>query len=131
MLQPNEAVNELITRLSQRDLDGAMELVAEDAVFDNVGAGVHEGRAAVREAFAVLVDGSLDIREVDWRIGTQLSDGETVMHERTDRFLIGEHWVTVRIAAVFEVKDGLIRHWRDYLDHGSANSSLEQNGIDA
>ncbi|MFE9327593.1 limonene-1,2-epoxide hydrolase family protein [Nocardia sp. NPDC052278] len=44
------------------------------------------------------------------------ADGGTVFAERTDRFLIGNTWVSLPVTGVLEVRDGKITHWRDYYD---------------
>ena len=41
---------------------------------------------------------------------------DLVFAERVDRFTIGEKRVVVRVAGVFEVRDGKISAWRDYSD---------------
>jgi limonene-1,2-epoxide hydrolase len=46
----------------------------------------------------------------------QVSDGKTVMHERTDRFMLGNREMTTPIAAAFEIENGLIAAWREYFD---------------
>jgi limonene-1,2-epoxide hydrolase len=39
------------------------------------------------------------------------------MNERLDRFKIGDGWLELPVAGVFEVNgDGLIKLWRDYFD---------------
>jgi limonene-1,2-epoxide hydrolase len=39
------------------------------------------------------------------------------MNERSDRFRIGEAWIDLPVAGVFEVgEDGRISLWRDYFD---------------
>jgi limonene-1,2-epoxide hydrolase len=40
-----------------------------------------------------------------------------VMNERTDKFRIGDTWIALPVAGVFEVgDDGRITLWRDYFD---------------
>jgi len=40
-----------------------------------------------------------------------------VMNERSDRFRVGDAWIDLPVAGVFEVGgDGRITLWRDYFD---------------
>jgi limonene-1,2-epoxide hydrolase len=54
--------------------------------------------------------------EVDADIRHLLSDGGVVMTERVDYVRLGGKTVSLRIAGVFEVHDGVITGWRDYFD---------------
>ena len=55
----------------------------------------------------------------------QFADGSTVFNERLDRFRIGDGWLELPIAGVFEVDDdGKITLWRDYFDMGAYERQL-------
>ena len=54
-----------------------------------------------------------------------LGDG-IVMNERSDRFQIGTHTITLRVMGVFELADGKITHWRDYFDMNQYLAQLPQ-----
>lgn len=66
-----------------------------------------------------MVDGS--------EIHAVVSTGDTVVVERTDVNTIGGKPVTFRVAAIFEVRDGLISCWREYWDTAHIAKQL---GID-
>jgi limonene-1,2-epoxide hydrolase len=51
-----------------------------------------------------------------WEIRHIASDGEVVMVERVDNFLVGETRVAVPCMGIFELRDGKISAWRDYWD---------------
>jgi limonene-1,2-epoxide hydrolase len=73
-----------------------------------------DGLAATLRAF---LDPAL---EVDWQLLRQVEVGSVVFNERLDRFRIGDGWLELPIAGVFEVDDtGRITLWRDYFDMGS------------
>ena len=38
------------------------------------------------------------------------------MNERIDRFKMGERWIELPLAGVFEITNGKISLWRDYFD---------------
>jgi limonene-1,2-epoxide hydrolase len=42
-----------------------------------------------------------------------------VLNEREDRFEIHGRWVTLPVAGVFEIRDGMIVLWRDYFDRAT------------
>jgi limonene-1,2-epoxide hydrolase len=62
--------------------------------------------------------------EVDADVRHLLSDGSVVMTERVDRVRFGSKTVTLRIAGVFEVHDGVITAWRDYFDPAEFEAQL-------
>jgi limonene-1,2-epoxide hydrolase len=54
---------------------------------------------------------------VEWEVLRQVEQGNTVMNERIDRFwLPDEKKISLRVAGVFEVRDGKVAVWRDYFD---------------
>lgn len=50
------------------------------------------------------------------QIRRQISDGNVVMHERTDRCTLNGRELEEPIAAVFEIDNGRISAWREYFD---------------
>ena len=52
--------------------------------------------------------------EVDFR--HLLSEGAVVMTERVDYVRFGGKSASLRVAGVFEVRNGVITAWRDYFD---------------
>jgi limonene-1,2-epoxide hydrolase len=72
------------------------------------------GKEALREFFSAWLLTSVTHLGAD--IHTQLSDGKTVMHERTDRFMVGNREMATPIGAAFEIENGLITAWREYFE---------------
>lgn len=60
-------------------------------------------------------------------IRTIVSDGDTVVVERVDVNAMGGIPVSFSVTAFFEVRDGLITHWREYWDTAHV---AQQLGID-
>jgi limonene-1,2-epoxide hydrolase len=109
-------VNEFITRVVAGDFAGAGELVADDVEYDNVPIGKNHGRDALVKVLGGLMKG---VEDVVFETHRQTVTGNVVMNERTDKFRIGEAWVAIPVAGVFEVDgDGRIVLWRDYFDVG-------------
>ncbi|MGH9271045.1 MAG: limonene-1,2-epoxide hydrolase family protein [Ilumatobacteraceae bacterium] len=113
-MDPASTVNEFIRRVVALDLTSAGELVADDIEYDNVPVGKNFGRDAMI-GFLSGMNGQFD--EVEFVVHRQTADGNTVMNERSDRFRIGDAWIDLPVAGVFEVgDDGRITLWRDYFD---------------
>lgn len=111
---PTEVVSALIHACERRDLDAVCALVTDDIEYDNVPIGKVYGPDGVR---SVLSGGVTQAAErVEWVVLHQVADGDVVMNERVDRFLVAGTWVEVPIAAVFKVRDGKVCLWRDYFD---------------
>jgi limonene-1,2-epoxide hydrolase len=113
-MDAESTVTEFIRRVVAGDLAAAGELVADDLEYDNVPIGKNHGREAMVKFLGGMSNG---IDEVEFVVHRQTASGTTVMNERTDRFRIGETWIDLPVAGVFEVgDDGRITLWRDYFD---------------
>ena len=113
-MTPTEIVNALVHACEARDIETVLSLVTEDIEYDNVPIGKVYGPEGVRK---VLTGGITDAAtEIEWRVLAQVADGDTVMNERVDRFLVNGTWIEIPIAAIFKVRDGKVCLWRDYFD---------------
>jgi limonene-1,2-epoxide hydrolase len=113
-MDAESTVTEFIRRVVAGDLAAAGELVADDLEYDNVPIGKNHGRDAMVTFLGGMSNG---IDEVEFVVHRQTATGNTVMNERSDRFRIGEAWIDLPVAGVFEVgDDGRITLWRDYFD---------------
>lgn len=112
-MAPDETVTRFIERVNSGDLDGAMELCADDIEYHNVPMDALHGREAAREFLAPIVG---EGTQVHWVVHRQVAGGDLVMNERTDGFTLGSNRVELPVAGVFVVRDGAIALWRDYFD---------------
>ncbi len=55
-----------------------------------------------------------------------MASGDVVMKERTDFITLNGRAVTVPICGVFEMHQGWIRAWREYLDLTPAKAAYER-----
>jgi limonene-1,2-epoxide hydrolase len=108
-----DIVNRFLAAAAQRDYDTALALLAADVEYQNMPIAAVHGRDAVREQLEFLMSSA---SESEWRVDRELADGDLVMNERVDRFLINGTWAELPVAGVFVVRDGLIALWRDYFD---------------
>ena len=107
-------VSALMEACERRDLDSVVALVTDDIEYDNVPIGTVHGPDGVRSVLSGGVTQAAS--EIEWVVHRQVSSGDTVMNERTDRFLVDGRWIEIPIAALFKVRDGKICLWRDYFD---------------
>jgi limonene-1,2-epoxide hydrolase len=118
---PVPVVERFLEFLRCGNLDEALELLAVDVVYENIGLPTVHGRERVRRLFgrAYGSGGGFDVV-----IHTISADGSSVLTERTDfltfRKLHMEFWVCGR----FDVRDGQIVLWRDYFDFLAFNTAL-------
>ena len=121
-MSPGEVVTAFIRAVEAKDLDGALALVADDCVYDNVPMGAVTGPDAIRATLGGFLGSAT---AVEWVIHHQVEQGDVVMNARLDRFEIGDRWLELPVAGVFEVRDGRLHLWRDYFDLGTFTSQLQ------
>ncbi|MEM9256871.1 MAG: limonene-1,2-epoxide hydrolase family protein [Pseudomonadota bacterium] len=117
MSDANRTINDFIQAWNALDIDAVMDFFTEDAEYANVPMGPpHVGKAAIRE----FIDGFMAMTtSIDFLVHHQVaSSAGIVMNERTDRLVMNDNPVEVRVMGVFEVQDGKIVAWRDYFDMG-------------
>jgi limonene-1,2-epoxide hydrolase len=85
----------------------------EDATWWNAPWQPVKGREAIRET---LRRGASRMKALPWEIQHILADGDIVVAERVDHFLVGERHVSVPCIGIFELRQGKIAAWRDYWD---------------
>ncbi|MEZ5281845.1 MAG: limonene-1,2-epoxide hydrolase family protein [Acidimicrobiales bacterium] len=122
-MTPSEVVNAFISAIERKDIAGAAALLAEDVSYENMPTNPITGKAATVATLEAFLGPAT---EVDWPIKRQLAAGNTVVNERLDRFKIGDGWLELPVAGVFEVNEaGLIVLWRDYFDMPTYMSQIE------
>lgn len=113
-MTPGELVTALVRACEARDLDRVCSLVTDDIEYDNVPMGKVYGPEGVRKVLSAGV--TQEATDIEWRVLEQIEQGDIVMNERVDCFLVGGTWIEIPIAALFKVRDGKICLWRDYFD---------------
>jgi limonene-1,2-epoxide hydrolase len=113
-MTPGELVTALVRACEARDLDRVCSLVTDDIEYDNVPMGKVYGPDGVRKVLSAGV--TQEATDIEWRILEQIEQGDIVMNERVDCFLVNDTWIEIPIAALFKVRDGKICLWRDYFD---------------
>ena len=113
-MTPGEIVTALVRACEARDLDRACSLVTDDIEYDNVPMGKVYGPEGVRKVLSAGV--TQEATDIEWRVLEKVEQGDIVMNERVDCFLVNDTWIEIPIAALFKVRDGKICLWRDYFD---------------
>jgi len=112
---PSLVVERFLELLRAGDVDAAVELLAVDVVYTNVGLPTVHGRERVRRLFrATLGQGGGGFDVYVHAISAQ---GGTVLTERTDILKLGRLTVQLWVCGRFDVRDGEIVLWRDYFDY--------------
>ena len=106
-------VEEFCGAWAKRDVDGILGYFIPDAVYHNIPLDPAVGLDAIRAVLEMFVPPADEIEFVIHKI---ISDGDTVVTERTDRFVMSGKTIALPVAGVFELRDGKIAAWRDYFD---------------
>lgn len=113
MTSAQTIVGQFLAAIERQDIEGALSLLAEDCVYDNVPIGPVTGREAVRSILGPLLAGA---SRVEWEVLRESVSGNVVFNERIDRFELPHGLVSLPVTGVWEVHDEKITLWRDYFD---------------
>lgn len=118
---PATVAVDFLEALAAKDLDAALDLVADDIAYTNVPMPAVHGRDRLEQIFRPLLGDRFGFRVHFHNVAAE--DG-VVLTERTDALLIGpvswQFWVYGR----FEVVDGRITVWRDSFDYADLTVGL-------
>ena len=122
MPTPEEVVTAFMNEFDAEhpDADALIAYFTEDAVYHNMPMDPAEGIEAVGEA----LKGVSQMTSRGWEVVHQAANGNIVLNERVDRFLMGDKEVAVQVCGVFEVREGKIARWRDYFDLASFRKQM-------
>ncbi len=101
------------------DLDAITGALADDIFYHNIPMAPVEGI----EAFKAFLTG-FAVSEAEFEIHHIAGDGNVVLTERTDRFLLAGKRIVIRVMGVFVIRDGKISEWRDYFDLAEFTSQM-------
>ncbi len=107
-----EIVIAFVEAWNRMDWDAVAGLLDENVVYHNIPMDPIEGREAARAAITAMQPES-----VDWRIVSIAENGNKVLTERVDDFVLpGNRPLSVPVMGTFEISNGRISAWRDYFD---------------
>lgn len=96
-----------------RDQQRILDAFTEDGVYHNMPMQPAVGKDAIKGLLGMILAPASDVK---FEIKHIAADGNVVMTERLDAFVMGGKTVTLPVMGVFEVRDGKIAAWRDYFD---------------
>jgi limonene-1,2-epoxide hydrolase len=121
-MTPGEAVAALIAANEARDIDAILATLTDDIVYENVPMSVLTGHDEVRGFLGPFAGMSTSI---EFEVLHQVEQGNIVMNERIDKFVLTDgKKIDLRVAGVFEVRDGKVAVWRDYFDLTQFNEQM-------
>src|SRR5207248_1571833 len=95
---------------SRKDIDELLEYFTEDAVYHNIPVEPAKGHEAIRGVMMLFVPLSKEIR---FEIRHLAEEGNTVLTERVDTFVMDGGTISLPVMGTFEVEHGKIKAWRD------------------
>lgn len=113
-------VEKFIDAWNRMDFDAIIEALHRKVLYHNIPMAPLEGREAVRE----YLRNAWRFEAVNWQTINIASEGDTVLTERVDNFVINGTRVSLPVMGVFEIADDKIVAWRDYFDLASYRAQL-------
>ena len=118
-------VEAFLYALQDQDFETFGASMADNIEWQNVGFPTIRGRDRIVKVFRRGEDSRFGFEVKFHRIA---AEGNGVLTERTDGFLIGGRWIELPVMGAFEVEDGKIRAWRDYFDLATWTKQLQPSG---
>jgi limonene-1,2-epoxide hydrolase len=123
-----EVVYAFLDALTRLDVDAAVELLADDVVYQNVPLPAARGRRAVEKQLRWLARYGSGFEVAYDNVA---ADGPIVLTERTDVLVFGRLRAAFWVCGTFEVHDGRITLWRDRFDFVDFLLAFVRGGLKA
>ncbi len=104
------------------DLDRLLAYFTDDAVYHNIPIDPVQGHDAIRAVFEMFAGTA---KKIEFRVRNIVADGDIVLTERVDVFVMPNATVELPVSGTFEVRDGKIAAWRDYFDLNQYMTQLQ------
>ena len=125
MESPLETVTRFCEAWSRLDLDEIVGFLSDDAVYHNIPVDPVVGPEGIRGIFAMFTTG---VDSIEFQVKNIAANGNVVLTERVDVFVLPHVTVELPVMGTFEVRDGKIAAWRDYFDLNQYMSQLTPSG---
>ncbi|HTL87016.1 MAG TPA: SgcJ/EcaC family oxidoreductase [Acidimicrobiia bacterium] len=107
------------------DIDAIVDSFTDDAVYHNIPVDPVTGKDAIRNMIAMFTTG---VERIEFRVRNITTDGNVVLTERLDVFVLADKTIELPVMGAFELRDGKISAWRDYFDLNQYMSQLGASG---
>ena len=119
---PLELVRKFCDAWGEGDLDAIVAYFTDDAVYHNIPIDPVTGREAIKGMIQTFTTG---VESIEFRVRNHATNGNVVMTERVDAFVMPDKTIELPVMGTFEVTaDGKISAWRDYFDLNQFMSQL-------
>ena len=99
-----------------------VEYFTPDAVYHNIPVEPAVGHEAILGLLNMFLT---PVERVEFRVRNLVADGNTVLTERVDVFVLPNATIELPVMGTFEVNNGKIAAWRDYFDLNQYMSQLQ------
>ncbi len=113
MSDATELVRQFCAAWEKGDYDALIDYFTEDAVYHNIPIDPVIGKDAIRATMQMFTTG---VERIEFRVTNIVGDGDIVLTERVDAFVLPNKTIELPVMGTFEVRDGKIAAWRDYFD---------------
>jgi limonene-1,2-epoxide hydrolase len=103
-------------------VDAIVDYFTDDAVYHNIPVAPVTGRDAIKATIAMFSTG---VDQIEFRVRNIAADGDVVLTERVDVFVLPDRTIELPVSGTFEVRGGKIAAWRDYFDLNQYMTQLQ------
>jgi limonene-1,2-epoxide hydrolase len=108
-----ELVRRFCAQWEQGDIDALLAYFTEDAIYHNIPVEPVVGIDGIRATIEMFTSA---VERVEFRLLHIAAEGDTVLTERVDVFVLPVKNIELPVMGTFDVRDGKIAAWRDYFD---------------
>jgi limonene-1,2-epoxide hydrolase len=118
-----EVVRQFCAEWEKGDIEALVEYFTDDAVYHNIPIDPVTGKDAIRATIQMFTTA---VERVEFRVRNIVGDGDVVLTERVDVFVLPATTIELPVMGTFEVRNGKIAAWRDYFDLNQYMRQLPQ-----
>jgi len=113
MADAKQVVRDFCAAWVARDQQRILDAFTDDGIYHNIPMQPAVGKDAIKGLLGMILAPASDVK---FEITHMAADGDVVLTERIDTFVMGGKTVTLPVMGAFEVRGGKIAAWRDYFD---------------
>ena len=116
MADSKQIVRDFCAAWEAMDQPRILDAFTDDALYHNMPMPPASGKDAIKALLGFILGSA---KSVKFDIKKIVAEGDVVLTERVDTFLLGDKTVALEVMGAFELRDGKIAAWRDYFDMAS------------